>query len=163
MLREPFSYACLLVGSPKYVSKLRAAALLAQSSQACLYLVCPCSFLGHAFQIVSISRFVCMSSLLKCLGSTCSWGIRKECGVASRGVPSLLFNVIATILSFFPVFQNAMQAVTVTGVCIVSREQHNHFDIQLFYLIWRDGTTPFWFRIQPVVTHFFFQARKILP
>lgn len=93
-------------------------------------------------------------------GSTCSWGIRRECGVASRGVPSLLFNVIATILSFFPVFQNAMQAVTVTGVCIVSREQHNHFDIQLFYLIWRDGTTPFWFRIQPVVTHFFFSSQK---
>lgn len=59
----------LSLESLKYVSQVTAAAELAQSSHACMYLVCPMSFLAHAFQIVSISRFGSIFSLLKCLGS----------------------------------------------------------------------------------------------
>lgn len=96
------------VCSPKHVRELRATALLSESSQASLYLVRSSSFLAHSFQIVSISQFdSMMSSVLKWIGvntsgGTYSWGVRKKWGVTSRGVSSLLFNVICSHTKLFP-------------------------------------------------------------
>lgn len=113
VLREPFSDGCCLWALRNNVSELRAAALLAQSPQALLLLVCACSCLATYFILPALQDLILSLQFESAVGvhpdgSTCGWGIRKEWGVSRRGDPSLLFNVIAATFTFFQVFQNAV-------------------------------------------------------
>lgn len=113
VLREPFSDGCCLWALPNNVSELRAAALLAQSPQALLFLVCACSCLATHFILSALQDLILYLQFESAVGvhpdgSIFGWGIRKEWDITRRGDPSLLFSVIAATLTFFQVFQNAV-------------------------------------------------------
>lgn len=109
VLREPFT---AVYGLSQNVSELRAAALLAQSPQTCLFLVCACSCLAMQLVLPAVQDLILCLQFRSAVGvhtdgGTCGWGIRKERGVPRRGDPSLPFSVIPATLTFLQVFQNA--------------------------------------------------------
>lgn len=127
---------------------------------------CTCnSFFVCAFQIVNISMFDSRS-----FTSEVSWEwtwmearpveLSRRNGRMLTEFLSLLFHVIAAILSFLP---GTAKCRVSSLKSVVSREQHDHFEIQLLCFIWPDGTSSFRFRTKPIVTQFFKQKKnKIL-